>query len=95
MVLSNCASIEQQALNYSLEIDSKSDVQLCIDSAILGVNEEFLIPIKSEIERRELNCEEYSEQVESVRGVREVASGVFGVLWGLLSIMIGLAVGAQ
>jgi hypothetical protein len=85
-------TVNQAALNYSNSMGSKSDMQICIDNALLGTNDAYYNYISNEIKSRNVDCKIYAEQVATARASNQTTQTVmstfaivFGVLFGLAS----------
>ena len=87
-------TISQQAMNYSNSAGSKSDMQICIDNAILGANQEFYMVTKAEIDRRELDCSIYENQIASARASAQAAQTTAGFMAVMIGIVAGLGAAA-
>tara|TARA_B100002019_G_scaffold8166_1_gene6479 strand:+ start:146 stop:460 length:315 start_codon:yes stop_codon:yes gene_type:complete len=90
LLFASSCSTTQQAYNFANTLDSKSDMQLCIDIALAGAyNEQYFDLINVEIEKRGVDCSQYKEQVETARSSQQV----MGTLTGFMAILFGLLYG--
>ena len=93
-ILAGC-SVNQQALNYSNSLESKSDMQLCIDNALLGTNDAYYNYINNEIVSRNVDCSIYSEQVSTARAANQSTQTAVMTVVLVLSALFGFASGAS
>ncbi len=93
-ILAGC-SVNQQALNYSNSLESKSDMQLCIDNALLGTNDAYYNYINNEIVSRNVDCSIYSEQVSTARAAGQSTQTAVMTVVLVLSALFGFASGAS
>ena len=95
LVLVSSCSTTQHALNYSNTLESKSDMQLCIDVALIGANETYFEYIDPEIDKRNLDCSIYSEQVSTARAANQSTQTAVMTVVLVLSALFGFASGAS
>ena len=93
-LLGGC-TINQQALNYSKSLESKSDMQLCIDIALLGAYDAYYDYINNEIIRRNVDCSIYSEQVSTARAASQSTQTAVTTVLLVLAVLFGFASGAS
>ena len=82
-------------LNYSKSLESKSDMQLCIDNALLGANDAYYDYINNEIIRRNVDCSIYSEQVSTARAASQSTQTAVMTVVLVLAALFGFASGAS
>ena len=97
LLIFSCASLTPsgQFDSYNSKIGGKTDVQLCIDSALIGTNQNYYDVIKKEIDSRSLDCSQYSAQVDSAVGQTQSTQSAMLIIIGVLSVLFGFASGAS
>ena len=89
LILQGCATSQ----TYGERVATLSDLQLCIDNALLGTEESFLEYTTDEISRRGVDCSAYQQQIDTARSNRQSVQTSTSVVTGIFALWVGWALG--